>query len=66
MKYERPHHCIVQIVWDTLDADGNVVGERADPAEKILWPFGASLDRRLLEREREMILEARPKLPQER
>lgn len=52
--HERPIAVNIQITWGGFDEDGNLIGERADQVERIYYPFGRSLDARILEREREM------------
>ena len=53
LAYERPLAINIQVQWGIWDEDGNLIGERMDPVERLYWPWSHNLEELLRRRERE-------------
>ena len=59
MSYEKILCLVVQPVIGLWDEDGNLTGKRLEQPFECFFPFGRSVDDLLLDREKELVRQAR-------
>jgi hypothetical protein len=57
--YERTLLLVVQPVIGQWDEDGNLIGKRVEGAFECYYPFGKSIDELLLDKEKDLLRQAR-------
>jgi len=57
--YERTLCLVVQPVIGQWDEEGNLIGKRVEGAFEVFHPFGRSVDELLLDREKDLLRQAR-------